>query len=315
VEDTRALCAGQERAGAPAAPGRVLVRLAPPVSPRLAREEVARILDAAARNPLGIPEPAAQDAERLLAAHAPSFEIEVAGEADRFGRLHWVRDRAAPAVDTSDPVVYTRLAHTIAGGRVLLQLVYTIWFPERPARAPGDLYAGWLDGLVWRVTLAPDGEPLLYDSIHPCGCYHQFFPTPRLRPRPAPEPLEEWAFVPQPLARIAPGERVLVRLASGTHAIESVAPVAGLDSLARYRFADEWELRSLEHPEGGRRSVYGPDGLVPGSARAERFFFWPMGIRSAGAMRQWGRQATAFVGRRHFDDADLIERRFEIEWR
>jgi hypothetical protein len=28
-------------------------------------------------------------------------------------------------------------------------------------------------------------------------------------------------------------------------------------------------------------------------------------------MRQWGTHATAFVGRRHFDDADLIERRFE----
>lgn len=32
------------------------------------------------------------------------------------------------------------------------------------------------------VTLAPDGEPLLYDSIHRCGCYHKFFPTPRARP-------------------------------------------------------------------------------------------------------------------------------------
>jgi len=30
-------------------------------------------------------------------------------------------------------------------------------------------------------------------------------------------------------------------------------------------------------------------------------------------MRQWGRHATAFVGRRHFDDADLIERRFNID--
>jgi len=27
------------------------------------------------------------------------------------------------------------------------------------------------------VTFAPDGEPLVYDSIHPCGCYHLFFPT------------------------------------------------------------------------------------------------------------------------------------------
>jgi len=29
-------------------------------------------------------------------------------------------------------------------------------------------------------------------------------------------------------------------------------------------------------------------------------------------MRQWGRHATAFVGKRHFDDADLFERRFEF---
>jgi len=73
------------------------------------------------------------------------------------------------------------------------------------------------------------------------------------------------------------------------------------------------ELRSLARPDGGRRSAFGPDGLIAGSERAERFVFWPMGIASAGAMRQWGRQATAFVGRRHIDDADLIERRFELD--
>jgi hypothetical protein len=38
-----------------------------------------------------------------------------------------------------------------------------------------------------------------------------------------------------------------------------------------------------------------------------------MGIVSSGAMRQWGRHATAFVGRRHFDDAELFERRFEFD--
>jgi hypothetical protein len=37
-----------------------------------------------------------------------------------------------------------------------------------------------------------------------------------------------------------------------------------------------------------------------------------MGIDNSGAMRQWGVHATAFIGRRHFDDADLIERRFEV---
>ena len=29
-------------------------------------------------------------------------------------------------------------------------------------------------------------------------------------------------------------------------------------------------------------------------------------------MRQWGKHATAFVGERHFDDADLLERRFVL---
>ena len=37
-----------------------------------------------------------------------------------------------------------------------------------------------------------------------------------------------------------------------------------------------------------------------------------MGIPNAGAMRQWGHHATAFVGRRHFDDARLLENSFEF---
>jgi hypothetical protein len=61
---------------------------------------------------------------------------------------------------------------------------------------------------------------------------------------------------------------------------------------------------------GGTRSLFDARGRVPGSERAERWLFWPMGIPDAGSMRQWGRQPTAFVGRRHFDDADLLERRF-----
>lgn len=311
--EARAAFARGPRVGAAAAPGRVLVRFSPPATPRLSYAEAAAMLAAAARNPLGIPELPAQDAERLLAAHAPSFEIEVAGDADRFGRLRWTREGPAPTVDSADPVVYTRLAHTLAGDRVLLQLVYTIWFAERPPREPGDIYAGLLDGLVWRVTLAPDGEPLVYDSIHPCGCYHLFFPTPRARPRPAPDALEEWALVPRSLPRVLAGERALLRVASGTHFIADVALVSDADSPARYAFVPEDELRSLASTAGGRRSTYGPDGLVPGTQRPERLLFWPMGIASAGAMRQWGRHATAFVGRRHFDDADLIERRFWLE--
>jgi hypothetical protein len=43
-------------------------------------------------------------------------------------------------------------------------------------------------------------------------------------------------------------------------------------------------------------------GIAPGSERLERFILWPTGVLSPGAMRQWGRHAVAFVGKRHFDD-------------
>ena len=75
----------------------------------------------------------------------------------------------------------------------------------------------------------------------------------------------------------------------------------------------EGELRSLARFGPGFRSVFGPDGFIAGTDRPEGWLFWPMGIERAGAMRQWGRHATAFVGRRHFDDADLFEKRFEFD--
>jgi hypothetical protein len=105
----------------------------------------------------------------------------------------------------------------------------------------------------------------------------------------------------------------VVRLASRTHYIERVGVVRGADSLVRYTFYPYDALRSVPDLRGGKRSIFGPDGIVAGTERKERFLYWPMGIASAGAMRQWGRHATAFVGRRHFDDADLLERRFELD--
>ena len=289
-----------------------VVRYAPAPGEPLTRAAVALLLVHAAANPLGIPEPGAAEVDRLLAAYAPSLEVDVAADYDRFGTLRWLRDEAAPGVDASQVVVYGHLAWTRYRGRVLLQLVYTLWFPERPPQSGADLLAGRLDGVTWRVTLAPDGEPLVYDSIHPCGCYHLFFPTPRAEPRPAPDRAQEWMFSPQPLPRVAEGERPLLRIASGTHFIERVSLVKGTDSLVRYELRHYAQLRSLQRPDGSRASAFGPDGLVPGTERPERLVFWPMGILSAGAMRQWGHHATAFVGRRHFDDADLIEKRFEL---
>jgi hypothetical protein len=101
---------------------------------------------------------------------------------------------------------------------------------------------------------------------------------------------------------------VVLRIESRTHYLQRVStrPAAGIDGI-RYVLHDEGRLRTLDWPAGGTRSAYDAAGFVPGSERAERWLFWPMGIASAGQMRQWGRHATAFVGRRHFDDAGLLD--------
>ena len=288
------------------------VRYSPPAGPALPRGVVSGILARAAYDPLGHPQLSPREIQLLAAAYAPTFEVDTRADHDRFGVLRFRRASGPPEVDAAEPTVYVNAAYTRFGEHVLVQLVYTIWFPERPASGAFDLLAGRLDGLMWRVTLAPDGEPVLYDAIHACGCFHMFFPTPRARLRPAPNSHDEWAFVPQVLPRASEDERVVLTVASATHYIERVR-FERAPSLVRYAFRAYDELRSLPRAGGVHASAFGPDGLISGTQRTERFFFWPMGIASAGAMRQWGRHATAFVGRRHFDDARLLEQRFELD--
>ena len=153
---------------------------------------------------LGIPQFSTEDHERLFQAFAPIFEISTSGEYDRFGPMAW-GSGPTPEVDVTRPTVFRRLAFTRYGKWVLAQLVYTIWFPERPRESSLDLLGGKLDGLIFRVTLDREGRPLVYDTIHPCGCYHMFFPTARVRVKPSPQPGIEWAFVPAILPKVGSG--------------------------------------------------------------------------------------------------------------
>lgn len=287
------------------------VRYAPADPARLGPAAVREILRRSPVDALGLIEPSPADRSALLEAFAPAFVVDETGPHDRIGSLYWDAGRRV-AVDVGEPIVFTRIEHTLVGGQALLQLVYTAWFRERPADGWLDLLAGHLDGLVWRVTITSDGEPWVFDSMHPCGCYHQFFPTARARARPPPDAIEEWAFSPQRLARLSNAERLSIHLAARTHYIRRLTMDGDLPADRSYRLIDDDVLRSLPVSAGGRRSIFAADGIVAGTERAERFFFWPMGIASPGAMRQWGRHATAFVGERHFDDPDLLERRFAL---
>jgi hypothetical protein len=298
----------QTAAGA-ASPGAV-ARYEPAAEP-VAHLSARVLLDRTAPSRLGIPQLSGDDRETLFRIFAPVFEIATTGDDDRFGQLRWGA-APAPEVDLSRPTVYRRLAFTRYRGRVLVQLVYTIWFRRRPPGSALDWAAGTLDGLVFRVTLDPRGQPLVYDTIHPCGCYHMFFPTARVKVAPPPQPGIEWAFVPATLPSVDSAWRLVLTVASRNHYLIGMRFDIGGRGIG-YRFAEDDKLRSLSTPDGAtRQSIFGPDGIVPGTERGERLLFWPTGVNDTGAMRQWGRHATAFLGRRHFDDPDLIERRFTI---
>jgi hypothetical protein len=293
-----------ERAAIAAGPPPVAATLAgPPTDGADAAAETRTLLAEARRaHALGWPLPAAAPRDRLLALHAPALALPSPAPADRPGRLAGVGGR--PVTRPEDPVADTDVTLVRWGGQVLLQLVYVFWFPERPPAFPLDPYAGRIDGLVWRVTLADDGRPLLWDSIHPCGCFHTVaIPSDRrLTPKRSLD-REAPLYLEGPPATAA----VRLRFASGTHLLRAVEPAATGAADGRYRLAPFAERLAADD-----RPPFGPDGLLAGTGRGERLFLWPSGIASPGAMRSLGRHATAFVGRARFETATLLDDRLYV---
>jgi hypothetical protein len=269
-------------------------------------------LEAIARDALGIPLYSPEQRNTLFRMYAPVWEIQIHGDHDRIGTPIW-NTHGHLDVDTRQPTTYTLLSFTRFRNQVLTQLNYIIWFPERPKKSATDIYGGLLDGVNYRVTLDADGSPLLYETVHNCGCYYKAFPTKRLRLR------ENNAYAEPPLVLTAPDidpSRNLVSLGmqSGTHYVQHLYPLSRDEHLEAetYSFSDYGHLRSMPYLKAHRRSMFDQNGLAPGSERLERFILWPTGVLSPGSMRQWGRHAVAFVGRRHFDDPTYMDNMFEM---
>ncbi len=289
-----------------------LLRYTPPSKNLpLSSHDISRIIKESSQNLLGIPEPSASNKQKLFDSFSPIFEIDTVTNDDRIGTVKWNKNKE-PEINTDLAKVYQQLSYTRISDQVLLQLNYTIWFPSRPKTSTFDMLGGQLDGITWRVTLLPDGKPLLFDSIHNCGCYHLFFPTQYAKIIPQEPSLDEPVYIPQTLS-VPSIDRPVIRIAHGTHYIERIYFNNAISNNAvHYHSTDSKSLRSLKLSNGEYRSLYGEDGIINHSIRGERYLFWPMGIPNPGAMRQWGHHATAFVGRRHFDDARLFEKYFDI---
>jgi hypothetical protein len=257
---------------------------------------------------LGLPQPTPTQRAALFARHAPWLRVEQGSHADRIGSPGFLAD-GSRSFDTLAPRLYRHLGWSRLDGRWHLQLIYQFWFSARPKPNAFDIYGGELDGLLWRVTLSDQGEALLYDAIHPCGCWHAFF-LPQGSPLDFHQPIGEEGRLARHLD-MQGNRAATLWLSAGEHQLlwvddrRPAAPAMG------YQQSELDDLRRLPHPRG-QRSLYASDGLVPGSERLERWLLWPSGVVSPGAMRQWGRHATAFVGRAQFDDPALLERYFKV---
>lgn len=276
-----------------------------------ARPEWAQVQDILERDShldaLGLPRFTTSELDVLFAYFSPVIDLEAGHPDDRIGRP---RHQNGSWDAVGQPQVFTRQTQTRWNGEWLPQLVYQWWYPARRRDGELDMYGGELDGLIFRVTLNWDGSVLFYDSIHPCGCYHKWHPAqPGLRRKERPSWQEPLAVLPVSPPR-QPYQAV-VRLKTGSHYVVGLAfrtPEA-LPADETYSLHSQIELRA---EPSGDRYLFAPDGLVHGSERLERFLLWNMGVPSAGAMRQWGHHAVAFVGRRHFDDPALFEQYFMV---
>lgn len=284
----------------------------------LLSSDVATLINLSAQNALNIADLSGSVLAEMAALYAPVFAVEETSDADKLGQPVVADSTSVPTTDAANPTLYVRLAHTRMDGEILPQLVYTIWFPERPKEGTFDILGGPLDGLIWRVTLDRQGRPLVYDSIHSCGCYHLFFPTDRVRRVRVEEDrdLREEPLTPKQMPALEAGERFVLHIASGSHYLRNISTTDTWTDAVTLRLVDEhaapaFGLRSLDTGKHMRRSLFRPDGIVAGTERTERFILWPMGISSPGAMRQWGTHATAFVGTRHADDPFLLDEAFE----
>jgi hypothetical protein len=264
------------------------------------------------RDALKIPDFSEDHRRYLFRTYAPVWEVRKGGPADRIGRPYW-NSKGEIDIDATDPATYTLISFTRFKGLILTQLNYIAWFPERPKAHPFDLFGGLLDGIVYRVTLGENGAPLLYETVHSCGCYYKAYPTGRLTV------VQNPPYAEPPLVLTAPEidhsrSSMAIAMESGTHYVNHLYPVPRLkaeaDTTEVYSLSSSGDLRSLESAKGGRRSMFQQNGITRGTERLERLILWPTGVYSPGAMRQWGRHAVAFAGKRHFDDPFYMDKMF-----
>jgi len=259
-------------------------------------------------DPLGIPLMDASTRQQLLTAFQPTIAVPASdgGLADNDRPLRLSVSKSGDLQpQLSEPTLYTDIAYGRYRDQVTVQLIYSVWFSERRPEGTMDLLAGRYNGIAWRVHLLPSGAVIGFDKMHQCGCWYQFFPAMGFRTRPSLAFGQEPFHIGQPLD---PRARLTLWLEPNTHHLLGASTGSVNAAAEPFNVADYNELRALDSGSAAPTvAAFDAEGLLPGSERLERWIFWPMGIRSPGAMRVLGTHAIAFIGRRHFDDPALLD--------
>ena len=128
----------------------------------------------------------ANDDGAVFSQFAPVFAVEVSAKPyNRIGTPMAYKNvqKLYVTVDPDKPAVYVERRFFATEHEEYTNLIYRIHFPEVPDDLiPFQLTAGKNVGLLVIVTLNHVGQPVLYTTVHTCGCYLAFFPTNFMSP-------------------------------------------------------------------------------------------------------------------------------------
>ncbi len=183
-------------------------------------------------------------------------------------------------VDPAAATLYTRVDPVRTRRGTYTNLVYRVHFERVP---PGHLVQGRNVGLLVIVTLDAADTPLLYTTVHTCGCYLAFIPTTAL---PATAYPPGWQVPSQEVygerlpgrldaTGLAAGDtRVVIVLRNGTHRVKEVktSPAGHLETVRHVTMQHRpmADLGALPLDGGGTTSFFETKGARRGYVKGSQ---------------------------------------------
>ena len=120
--------------------------------------------------------------QTLLTRHLPVFIIEKQNKPyNKIGtpKAQFSEDGTERVyVDAQEATIYTEKRKFITSSNTYTNIIYRIHFSETPySLFPFHIGAGKNVGLIVIVTLNKANKPVLYSTVHTCGCFLAFIPT------------------------------------------------------------------------------------------------------------------------------------------